>query len=121
MMLNSSLEGVTLQVADVEKSLAFYRAIPGAVVTYHRPDQFAILTIGKGRLGLLAKQLGGPTHVEIETADLDALYQQLRDAGITPEGPPSKKPWESVRDFVVVDPDGHVIEFGEPHDTEEAS
>jgi uncharacterized glyoxalase superfamily protein PhnB len=73
------------------------------------------LQIGKGRLGLLSKRFGGPTHIEIETADLDALYQQLRDAGITPPSPPSKKPWDTVRDFVVVDPDGHVIEFGDTH------
>jgi len=114
-MLNTSLEGVTLQVTDVERSLEFYRTVPGAVVAYHRPGEFAILAIGKGRLGLLSKRLGGPTHIEIETADLDGLYQQLCDAGITPQGPPSKKPWESVRDFVVVDPDGYVIEFGEAH------
>ncbi len=120
-MVNTSLEGITLQVTDVERSLAFYRTIPGAIVAYHRPGEFALLAIGKGRLGLLSKRLGGPTHVEIETVDLDALYQQLRDAGITPQSPPSKKPWDVVRDFVVVDPDGHVIEFGEAHDTNAAS
>jgi catechol 2,3-dioxygenase-like lactoylglutathione lyase family enzyme len=119
-MLNTSLEGVTLQVTDVERSLEFYRSIPGAVIAYHRRGEIAILTIGKGRLGLLSKRLGGPTHIEIETAELDALYQQLRDAGITPQSPPSKKPWDGVRDFVVVDPDGHVIEFGEAHDTSAA-
>ena len=115
-MLNTSLEGITLQVTDVERSLEFYRTIPGAVVAAHRPGEFALVAIGKGRLGLLSKQLGGPTHIEIETADLDALYQRLCDAGITPQSPPSKKPWDSVRDFVVVDPDGYVIEFGEAHD-----
>ena len=114
-MLNTSLEGITLQVTDVERSLEFYRPIPGAVVVAHRLGEFALLAIGKGRLGLLSKHLGGPTHIEVETADLDALYQQLRDAGITPQSPPSTKPWDTVRDFMVVDPDGHVLEFGESH------
>src|SRR5262245_16410081 len=120
-MVNTSLEGITLQVADVERSLAFYGTIPGAIVAYHRPGEFALVTIGKGRLGLLSKRFGGPTHVEIDTGDLDGLYQQLREAGITPESPPSKKPWDVVRDFVVVDPDGHAIEFGEAHGTHAAS
>jgi len=120
-MLDTSLEGITLQVTDVERSLEFYRTIPGAVVAVHRPGEFALLEIGKGRLGLLSKRLGGPTHIEIETADLDVLYQQLRDAGMAAQSPPSKKPWDTVRDFVVIDPDGHVIEFGEAHRANAAS
>ena len=119
-MLETSLEGVTLQVTDVERSLEFYRKIPGAVVVAHRRGEFALVQIGKGRLGLLSERLGGPTHIEVETADLDGLYQQLRDVGITPQSPPSAKPWDTVRDFLLIDPDGHVIEFGEPHGTNAA-
>src|SRR5262249_375393 len=74
----------------------------------------------QGTAGAAKQAAWGPTHVEIETADLDGLYQQLRDAGITPQSPPSKKPWDIVRDFVVIDPDGHVIEFGEAHGTNAA-
>ena len=113
-MLNTSLEGVTLQVADVERSLEFYRKIPGVTVSTHRPGEFALLQIGKGRLGLLNKRFG-PTHIEVETHDLDALYQEVCAAGITPNSPPSSKPWDSVPDFLVIDPDGHVIEFGGEH------
>jgi catechol 2,3-dioxygenase-like lactoylglutathione lyase family enzyme len=113
-MLDTSLEGVTLQVADVERSLEFYRKIPGATVATHRPGEFALVQIGKGRLGLLNKKLG-PTHIEIETLDLDALYQQVCAAGTTPKHAPSSKPWDPVRDFLVIDPDGHIIEFGEEH------
>jgi catechol 2,3-dioxygenase-like lactoylglutathione lyase family enzyme len=32
-----SLEGTTLHVSDVERSLEFYGRIPGAVVQVHRP------------------------------------------------------------------------------------
>jgi hypothetical protein len=52
MMLEASLEGVTLQVADVERSLEFYRKIPGATVAVHRLGEFALVQIGIGRLGL---------------------------------------------------------------------
>jgi catechol 2,3-dioxygenase-like lactoylglutathione lyase family enzyme len=53
-----SFEGTTLHVNDVEKSLEFYKRVPGAVVQAHRPGTFALLQIGKARLGLLG--VGGP-------------------------------------------------------------
>lgn len=113
-MLDASLAGLTLQVADIERSLEFYGKIPGATIVAHRPGEFALVQIGKGRLGLLNKQRG-PTHIEIDTADLDALYHQLCAAGITPKNSPSAKPWDPARDFLVIDPDGHIIKFGEQH------
>lgn len=41
-----SLDGLTLPVENVEKSLEFYQKMPGATVTFHRPGQFALLQIG---------------------------------------------------------------------------
>lgn len=41
------LEGLTLQVRDVEESLKFYQQIPGAALEHHRPGQFALLRIGQ--------------------------------------------------------------------------
>lgn len=108
-MASVSLAGLTLHVADLERSLAFYAKIPGAVVEIHRPGLIAILRIGHGRLGLL-QRAAGRFHVELEVDDLDALYADLRQAGIEPKGPPVKHPWGD-RDFQVVDPDGFVLEF----------
>jgi len=59
-----SLEGMTLHVADVERSLEFYTKIPGVQVLVHRPGAFALLSIGNGRMGLLKY---GPTHIEFDT------------------------------------------------------
>jgi catechol 2,3-dioxygenase-like lactoylglutathione lyase family enzyme len=106
-----SLEGVTLQVASVERSLEFYQKIPGAQVLMHRPGSFALLAIGKGRLGLLKV---GPTHLEFDVSDVDGLYQQLKDAGWPVEAPPQLKAWGEY-DFTVRDPDGHCLEFDAPH------
>lgn len=105
-----SLEGMTLHVADVERSLAFYTKIPGARVLAHRPNAFALLAIGAGRLGLLQY---GPTHLEFDTPDPDTLYQQLKDAGMPVEEPPSLKSWGEY-DFTIHDPDGHILEFDSP-------
>jgi catechol 2,3-dioxygenase-like lactoylglutathione lyase family enzyme len=104
-----SLEGTTLHVSDVERSLEFYGRIPGAVVQVHRPGVFALLKIGKSRLGLLGVGASGQFHIEIGTADLDSAYERVREAGIEPEGPP-KDSWGD-RSFLVKDPDGYWVEF----------
>lgn len=107
--LNVWLDGVTLQVHDVERSLAFYRLIPGAVVEHHRPDEFALLRIGEARLGLLG--FGAPGfHLEISATDVDQLHAALGEAGMTPSGAPEDRHW-GERTFYVTDPDGDNIEF----------
>ena len=104
-----SFGGVTLHVADVERSLEWYQRIPGVEVVVHRPGQFAMLKIGGQRLGLL-KHEHGQFHLEIDTDNLDGMYEQLREVGIA-KAPPSNKPW-GERDMLVIDPDDYMVEFG---------
>jgi catechol 2,3-dioxygenase-like lactoylglutathione lyase family enzyme len=108
-MSQVSLAGLTLHVADLERSVAFYQKLPGAEVQVFQPGLFAMVRIGAGRIGLL-QRAAGRFHVELEVEDLDAYYEQVREAGIQPKGPPVKHPW-GERDFVVVDPDGFQLEF----------
>jgi catechol 2,3-dioxygenase-like lactoylglutathione lyase family enzyme len=108
-MSQVTLAGLTLHVADLERSVEFYRRLPGAEVRVFQPGLFAMVTIGRGRIGLL-QRAAGRFHVELEVGDLDAYYEQVRQAGIEPKGPPVKHPW-GERDFVVVDPDGFHLEF----------
>jgi catechol 2,3-dioxygenase-like lactoylglutathione lyase family enzyme len=108
-MANLSLEGLTLNVADLERSLAFYTRLPGVAVEVHKPGIFAMLRIGKGRMGLW-QRAAGRFHIELETDNLDAYYEAVRQAGIEPKGPPVLHPW-GERDFHVVDPDGFDLEF----------
>ena len=114
--METSLEGLTLHVDDVERSRDFYLRIPGAVLVDHRPGDFALLQIGGARLGLLTTRYlrgGGPGfHMEISTSSdaVDALYEQVRAAGIEPDGPPADRSW-GERTFHVTDPDGNLIEF----------
>ena len=53
--MSISLVGVTLHVADVERSLAFYQRLPDAAVLFHMHGKFALIRVGDGRLG---QQLG---------------------------------------------------------------
>ena len=106
-----SMEGLTLRVKDVERSLAFYKMIPGVEEIEHRPGEFALLSVGKGLLGLLKY---GATHVEFGTSNVDGLYQHLKEVGFPLESKPSQKPWGEYT-FTVHDPDGHVLEFDDSH------
>ena len=62
--MNISLVGLTLHVADVERSLNFYKRLPDSSILFHMPGKFALLRVGSGRLGLLQDQKR-PFHVEI--------------------------------------------------------
>lgn len=108
--MNINLAGITLHVKDVEQSLAFYSRFPGVELTTHRPGEFALLKVGGERLGLL-KHGKNSFHMELDTDDLDAMYESLLAAGIKTDGPPTQRPW-GQRDLYLVDPDGNMIEFG---------
>lgn len=107
--MTTTLDGVTLHVADVERSLAFYQQLlPEAAVAVHRPGQFALLQLGTARLALL-KEGTYPFHIELGTTDVDALHARLAAAGVSTDGPPRQR-WGD-RGFLVTDPDGHQLEF----------
>ncbi len=106
-----SLVGLTLHVSDVDRSLEFYRRLPGASVLFHLPGLFALLLLGQGRLGLLADQKR-PFHVELEVPDLDAAAVELQRLGFDIDGP-TQRQW-GERDVLVRDPDGNLLEFAAP-------
>ncbi len=112
-MPKASLEGLTLHVENVARSLEFYSKIPGAIVEIGGGGDFAMLRIGTARLSLLGHAQEQRFHMEVEAEDLDAMYQALRSVGIEPDGPPKQEEWGEV-DFMVTDPDGNIIEFGLP-------
>jgi catechol 2,3-dioxygenase-like lactoylglutathione lyase family enzyme len=106
-----SLVGLTLHVSDVDRSVEFYRRLPGAAVMFHLPGRFAMLRLGQGRLGLLADQKR-PFHVELEVSDLQAAAADLRGLGFEIDGP-SRRQW-GEEDALLVDPDGNLLELAAP-------
>jgi len=104
-------ESVSLHVADVEKSVAFYSRLPGAEVVMHRSGQFAKFKFGAGHIQVVAMPAEDKSfHIELDAADLHALYDELKAAGIEPEGPPTKQFFGRVQ-FRLRDPDGNILEF----------
>jgi catechol 2,3-dioxygenase-like lactoylglutathione lyase family enzyme len=106
-----SLEGVTMRVEDVDRSVEFYMQLPGAKIITHHKGVFALIRIGAGRLGLLQMPSAPLFHLELETTgDLNTLDTQLRAAGMDHVKKAAQKSWGEV-DFTVRDPDGTVLEF----------
>jgi catechol 2,3-dioxygenase-like lactoylglutathione lyase family enzyme len=121
------LEGLTLRVADVKRSIEFYGDKLGFCVEIDKAPQFAMIRVGGptgGTIGLLAHDNANPSgsssttpeqragiHVELTTDDLDALYTHLKARGVVFFEPPHEEPWE--RSMRAYDPDGYTVEFAE--------
>ena len=113
--MRTSLEGLTLHVEDVDRSVDFYRRVPGAVLLHERPGEFALFAIGGARLGLLTRrflpQASPGFHLELSAAEgIEELYEQVRAGGIVPDGPPRDRAWGETT-FHAIDPDGNLLEF----------
>ena len=109
--MNTSLEGVSLHVADVEKSVAFYSKLPGAQMIMHRTGEFAKFKVGDGHIQVVGiPQSERNFHIEMNAADLQALYNDLKTAGIEPDSPPTLRSFGRTN-FRVHDPDGNILEF----------
>lgn len=121
------MEGLTLTVANVKRSVAFYTKKLGFDCEIDAAPHFAMIRVGGARggtIGLLAwklakkdgaKQLSvrqkRAVHVELSTDDLDGLYKKLKGRGVRFHEPPHDEPWE--RSATAMDPDGYPIEFAQ--------
>jgi catechol 2,3-dioxygenase-like lactoylglutathione lyase family enzyme len=121
------LEGLTLTVTDVQKSVAFYTEKMGFKCEVNAVPAFAMLRVGGpggGTIGLLsiheARKEGvmettpeqrRAIHVELSTDDLDGLYQELLAKGVEFAQPPHDEPWE--RSATAYDPDGYSVELAQ--------
>lgn len=112
------MDGLSLPVADVAASVAFYTRL-GFTVELTDPSGkgFALLRIGGGTIGLQrhrgedAPRVRDGVHVELSTGDLGGLYAWMQEAGIPVETPPHDRPWERV--MVLRDPDGFRVEVSQ--------
>lgn len=121
--------GAILAVADVERSLAFYRDSLGFAVeaTFDDPP-YAILSLAATRLSLAEQGHRAPDHdavmaapadpsrpaamLVLEVADALAAHAALEAAGADLVAPLFSPPWGGHR-FFVRDPDGYLVELEE--------
>jgi catechol 2,3-dioxygenase-like lactoylglutathione lyase family enzyme len=127
MTIEVRLEGFTLAVEDVSRSVEFYGEKLGLVVEANRAPTFAMIRVGGplgGTIGLLSTRLPeaaaarsmtreqrAAIQVELSTDELDVLYEQLTARGVNFHRPPQDHPWE--RSMQTYDPDGYTVEFAQ--------
>ncbi len=104
---------VVLHSPDVEGMKAFYQGLGLKVrADYGMWVEFAT---GPATLALHAAKEGAATRgagVFLEVADVDALYRDLKGKGLDAE-PPEERDF-GYRTFVLRDPQGNLVEIGEP-------
>jgi catechol 2,3-dioxygenase-like lactoylglutathione lyase family enzyme len=119
-----------LVVADVDRSLAFYRDVLGFSVVQTVPEQppfvFAMLQAGGVEILLNAPEaayaeyprfrdrpIGGTLTLFIEVDDVERLHRDLKDR--VEIVMPFERKWYGLTEFAIADPDGYVITFAQPN------
>lgn len=123
--------GAILAVADVDRSVAFYRDLMGFDVdaTYDDPPYATLVRAGmrlslaeqghpaEDRPGVLMTAPPDPSSAAVvlvlEVADCMAVHADLASAGADMLAPPYSPPWGGHR-FFVRDPDGYLVEVEQP-------
>jgi lactoylglutathione lyase len=116
-----------LFVADLERSIRFYRDTIGLPFRFASDTYAEFATVG-AKFGLYARpQLpeligrSAPTdavpwpqgEVAFFVDDPDAEHERLRRAGVDVLAPPTDRPW-GERTLHLADPDGNVVELTRP-------
>ncbi len=107
----------TLGVRNVSASVDFYVRALGFEVfhTMGEPPTFSM--IGAGDAGLGLTQVEEPALADFaccyfNVEGVEELHERCVAAGATITNPLTRQPWGNY-DFVVADPDGHQLAFGE--------
>jgi catechol 2,3-dioxygenase-like lactoylglutathione lyase family enzyme len=118
-----------LIVADVSRSIAFYRDVLGFTLQATVPDAgpyvFAIVHSGPVEIFLNAPEpamaeypafkdrpIGGTLTLFIQVDDVRAAHEALKNQVAIVM--PLEKKWYGVTEFAFTDPDGYVITFAQP-------
>jgi len=111
------VSAITLNVADMEASVRFYREVLGMELLYGGPNagfsslripgtEFAIINLQQDRAA------AGWGRVIFHVADVDAFWAHLKEKGFQPDTPQNAS-W-GERYFHMHDPDGHELSFARP-------
>jgi catechol 2,3-dioxygenase-like lactoylglutathione lyase family enzyme len=122
--------GTILAVADVERSVAFYRDHLSFIVeaTYEDPPYATLIRNGVrlslAEQGHAAEDRPGvemvapdparlPVVLVLEVSDAAAVHASLVEERVSILAKPFAPPWGGLR-FFVVDPDGYLVEIEQP-------
>ena len=117
---------IMVNVADMGRSVAFYRDTLGLRLKFESPGwtefqtgatTVALHTVPASEAGALQPQSGpraGTCSIGFSVEDLDAAYARLVSQGAHFVMAPTARPDEGIRLAVCVDPDGLAISLAEP-------
>lgn len=115
-----SISAVTLAVADMARSVDFYRDQVGLEILYGSGSaSFTSFKVGDAYLNLILSGQGPQEPMTwwgrliFHVDDVDALYRRLVQAGLTPSTEPADASW-GERYFHIDDPDSHELSFAKP-------
>jgi catechol 2,3-dioxygenase-like lactoylglutathione lyase family enzyme len=129
--LSARRAGAILAVADVGRSVAFYRDRVGFdVEALYDDPPYATLALAGARLSLAEQghpaedrpgvEMTAPADparanvvLVVEVDDARAAHARLADEGVRFLAEPYEPPWGGCR-FFCVDPDGYLVEFEQP-------
>jgi lactoylglutathione lyase len=113
---------VILYVADLDRSIAFYRDSIGLQLKFvdagyaefaSGPTRFALYEQRRASWLIDSPTTPGPAaEVVFVVDDVDEEARQLSDAGVPVLAPPTDRPW-GHRTVHVADPDGFVVELAQ--------
>jgi catechol 2,3-dioxygenase-like lactoylglutathione lyase family enzyme len=109
------INAVTLAVADMARSVAFYADVGFPVVVGGAGAPFTTLRAGRSFLNLQLVPGWTPPadvwgRVILWVDDVDAVHERALANGHAPEFPPTDAAW-GERYFHLRDPDGHELSF----------
>jgi uncharacterized glyoxalase superfamily protein PhnB len=113
----SKLTGLAavLHVKDMQTSVAFYRDSLGFAVSFSWEDPPRYVCLCRDGVAIHLNSYvppDGTAHVCIFCTGIDALYAKFVASGVN-MAEPIKNQSYGMRDFVVTDPDGHRLVFGQ--------
>jgi catechol 2,3-dioxygenase-like lactoylglutathione lyase family enzyme len=112
-----AISAVTLATHEMERSVAFYRALGFQLRYGGEGAGFTSFAVGGGHLNLIAVPSDTPIgwwgRVILYVSSVDAMYAVAMAAGLGPKAAPRDAEW-GERFFHIADPDGHELSFAEP-------
>jgi catechol 2,3-dioxygenase-like lactoylglutathione lyase family enzyme len=106
----SSISGLTCQVADLDRTVAFYESL-GMRIGKRDAEQATCYVnwfwmTFTATTGPIEVPTGPAVHIKVE--NIEEAYQELVAAGHKPESEPTKRPGGGTQ-FTLQDPDGHQL------------
>jgi catechol 2,3-dioxygenase-like lactoylglutathione lyase family enzyme len=100
-----------LPVADVTRSLHYYRDVLGFRIDWRWEDGFGAVSNGDVQLFFAKADAPAPGACYCFVDDADRLYEAYRAKGVRIAEPIGSRPW-GMREFTIEDPDGHRLRIG---------